>query len=212
MLKKLLLAGIAVVAVGGPVAVFSAADWWKSFRQSLAGSQTKDGSADDQRVAAAIPATSEQSSKPAIEGAPVADLAEVFRFDVTPSWVTQRWPRVSTGLANLQLEGYRVALVSGTRPTDLAGALTYYFNSAHQVQQITFRGTTGDTRSLVRMLTSRYRLARRITNDPGTVIYEAVNPVGKTTSMARIHQAAVVKADDPNRRYVVELVLERPKT
>jgi hypothetical protein len=212
MLKKLLLAGIAVVAVGGPVAVFSAADWWKSFRQSLAGSQTKDGSADDQRVAAAIPATSEQSSKPAIEGAPVADLAEVFRFDVTPSWVTQRWPRVSTGLANLQLEGYRVALVSGTRPTDLAGALTYYFNSAHQVQQITFRGTTGDTRSLVRMLTSRYRLARRITNDPGTVIYEAVNPVGKTTSMARIHQAAVVKADDPNRRYVVELVLERPRT
>jgi hypothetical protein len=212
MLKKLLLAGIAVVAVGGPVAVFSAADWWKSFRQSLAGSQTKDGSADDQRVAAAIPATSEKSSKPAIEGAPVADLAEVFRFDVTPSWVTQRWPRVSTGLANLQLEGYRVALVSGTRPTDLAGALTYYFNSAHQVQQITFRGTTGDTRSLVRMLTSRYRLARRITNDPGTVIYEAVNPVGKTTSMARIHQAAVVKADDPNRRYVVELVLERPKT
>lgn len=209
MFKKLLLAGVAVMAVGGPVAFFSAANWWKSFRQSLAGSPNRDAATD--QVTAAISAAPGQPPKPTIEGPPVGDLAEVFRFDVTPAWVTQRWPRVSTGLANLQLEGYRVALVSGTRPSDLAGALTYYFNSTHQVQQITFRGTTGDTSSLVRMLTSRYRLARKITNDPGTIIYEAVNPAGKATSMARIRQAAVVKVDDPNRRYVVELVLERPK-
>ena len=209
MLKKLLLAGVAVVAVGGPVAFFSAGNWWKSFRQSMAAPQSKDAATDP--LTAAIGTTPGQPPKPTIEGPPVADLAEVFRFDVTPAWVTQRWPRVSTGLANLQLEGYRVALVSGTRPTDLAGALTYYFNSTHQVQQITFRGTTGDTSNLVRMLTSRYRLARKITNDPGTIVYEAVNPAGKATSMLRIRQAAVVKLDDPNRRYVVELVLERPK-
>lgn len=212
MLKKLLLAGVVVVAVGGPVALFTAANWWKSFRQSLAGAENKESPADEQHITAAMGAAPGSSPKTAVEGAPVSDLAEVFRFDVTPAWVTQRWPRVSTGLANLQLEGYRVALVSGTRPTDLAGALTYYFNSGRQVQQITFRGTTGDAGNLLRLLTSRYHFAQRITNDPGTIIYEAVNSVGKATSMARIHQAAVVKADDPNRRYVVELVLERPKT
>ena len=42
-------------------------------------------------------------------------LDEVLRFDLTPDWILHRWPRVSTGLAQLDLQGYRVPLVSGTR-------------------------------------------------------------------------------------------------
>src|SRR5690606_17564890 len=43
------------------------------------------------------------------------DLAEPFRFDITPDWVFRRWQRVST-VSNLpDLQGYRVPLVTGTR-------------------------------------------------------------------------------------------------
>ena len=106
----------------------------------------------------------------------------MLRFDVTASWVMQHWPRVSTGLPYLQLQGYRVALVTGTRVTDLAGSLTYYFNAQQQVQRITFRGTTGDPSVLVALLAGRYGFARRVMNDPGVVLYEAVDsgnqPIG----------------------------------
>ncbi len=61
----------------------------------------------------------------------------MLRFDVTVEWVMQRWPRVSTGLPYLQLQGYRVPLVTGTKVADLAGSLTYYFNARQQVQRIT---------------------------------------------------------------------------
>ena len=67
----------------------------------------------------------------------------------TSAWVLARWPRVSTRLANLDLQGYRVPLVSGTADGDLAGSLTYYFNSQQRVQRITFIGSTGDARPLV---------------------------------------------------------------
>ena len=72
---------------------------------------------------------------------PLPSLAEVLRFDVTVEWVMQRWPRVTTGLPQLQLQGYRVPLVTGTSLSDVAGSLTYYFNARQQVQRITLRGT-----------------------------------------------------------------------
>src|SRR5687767_3347320 len=61
-----------------------------------------------------------------LEGPAVADLAEVLRFDITPAWLTQRWPRVMNARhAAGSLQAYRVPLVTGAKPTDLAGSLTY---------------------------------------------------------------------------------------
>ena len=74
----------------------------------------------------------------------VQDASSVFDFQITPEWIVAHWPAVSTGLAQLQLEGYRVPLVTGTAQHDLAGSLTYYFNAEQKLQQITFVGTTGD--------------------------------------------------------------------
>ena len=76
----------------------------------------------------------------------IQPLAAVFRCDITPPWVMSQWSRVSTGLAELDLHGYRVALISGTREGDLAGSLTYYFNIQQRLQRITFQGSTGDAR------------------------------------------------------------------
>ena len=61
----------------------------------------------------------------------------------------------STGLTYLQLQGYRVPLVTGTTLADVAGSLTYYFNAQQRVQRITFRGTTGDPSVLATLLAQR---------------------------------------------------------
>ena len=149
-----------------------------------------------------------------LEGAPTPDMAEVLRFDISPAWVLQRWPRVSTDLAYLQLHGYRVPLVTGTGQADVAGSLTYYFNPSQQVQQITLRGTTGDPRAIISLLTTRYNYVRRptndpgrlmISNDPGRLIYEAVNSSNKPIGTMVIQSAPVVRADRPYQRYAVDL-------
>ena len=94
----------------------------------------------------------------AVPAPPVVDLSEALRFEVTSAWVLGRWPRVTAGLPDEDLQGYRVALVTGTREDDLAGSLTYYFNKHQRCQRITFQGTTGDARKLIAYLTQSLRL------------------------------------------------------
>ena len=127
----------------------------------------------------------------------------MLRFDVSPAWVVARWPRVSTGLAQLQLQGYRVPLVTGTDQDDVAGSLTYYFNPKQQVQRLTFHGTTGDARSMVALLSTRFGLRRRLTNDPGVFLYETRNSRDEPTSFLWIRLAPVVKSTEPLDRYEV---------
>jgi hypothetical protein len=139
------------------------------------------------------------------------NLAEVLNFNVTPDWIMQRWPRVSTGLAQLQLQGYRVPLVTGIAQDDLAGSLTYYFNPNQQVQRITFLGNTGDWRKLASVLSAEHHLRRRLTNDPSLMVFESVHPNGKLASTCTIRTAPVVAASDAYHRFQVDLALERPR-
>jgi hypothetical protein len=138
------------------------------------------------------------------------DLDQVLRFDATVEWVMQRWPRVSTGLSYAQLQGYRVPLVTGTDMADVAGSLTYYFNAGQQVQRITFRGTTGDPTRLATLVATRFGFARRLTNDPGVVLYEAVDSSNRPAGTLRIRSAGVIKASQPYTRFEVDLVMDRP--
>jgi hypothetical protein len=129
---------------------------------------------------------------------------------VTPDWIVARWPRVSAGLAHLELQGYRVPLVTGTAEDDLAGALTYYFNPRQQLQRITFHGTTGDTRKLVALLSARFGFARRVVNDPGVFLYERPDSDGRPTSFLWLRPARVVRASEPHHRFEVAFLIERP--
>ena len=159
MLKKTVFIGVLLAAAfGGPVTMFRATDFWRNLH--LGGSSDK-ASATPSATANTTTALKpgDQSADPflapshpaalSVEGDRTPGLAEVLRFDVSPAWVLQRWPRVSTDLAVLQLHGYRVPLVTGTNQNDVAGSLTYYFNPSQQVQQITLRGTTGDPRAII---------------------------------------------------------------
>ncbi len=205
-----------MLAAGGPVTLFSTSDILGGMKRSwFASPATTAATATGQQPASvplpAAPVDSPVGIAPntAAEAIPMPSLAEVLRFDMTVEWVMQRWPRVSTGLPHLQLQGYRVPLVTGTSVADLAGSLTYYFNAQQQVQRITLRGTTGDPRVLVALLTGRYRFARRLTNDPGMVLYEAVDSSNRPAGSAKIRSAKVIKANQPHTRFEVDLVMDR---
>lgn len=137
------------------------------------------------------------------------DLAEVFRWDMTTSWILGRWPRVSAALADVELQGYRVPLVTGTATDDLAGSLTYYFNKRQRLQRITFFGTTGDSRRLVALLATKFSFVRELHDDPSLFLYR-VRSGRKVTSELRIKPAGVVRADAPYSRFDVALFIERP--
>jgi hypothetical protein len=107
------------------------------------------------------------------------------------------------------LLAYRVLLVTGAKESDLAGPLTYYFNSSQKLEQIHFQGTTGDYRPLVQHLTSQYGLVRRQTANPAEQVYE-IRRDGKAVSQLRIVTASFLEAAMPTARYHVELTLARP--
>jgi hypothetical protein len=218
MFKTFLWSGALLgIAFGIPIGLFQFSDFWNDLRAGKFGKS-------DKAVAtnSAAQATPESAQKPpanvitsptklAIDAAPVLGLDEVFRFDIAPADVLRRWPRVSTELPNLHLQGYRVPLVSGTDPTALAGALTYYFNPAQQVQRITFHGTTGDPRALILLLTNRYHYARRPNNDPSRLVYESVNSSRQLAGQVLIRSTPIVRQNDPFKRYDIDLSMDRPE-
>jgi hypothetical protein len=140
---------------------------------------------------------------------PVVDLAEALRFEATSAWVLGRWPRVTAGLPDEDLQGYRVALVTGTREDDLAGSLTYYFDKHQRCRRITFQGATGDTRKLIAFLTQRYGFKKQISNDPNLFLYQ-IRWNGSPLSELHIRPARVIRADAPLARFEVLLAMNDP--
>jgi len=228
MIKKAMLyAGGLMVAAGGPVTLFSGSDLVSGVKQRWLGNSPAAVSNPPQQPATAEPVLPAQSPANASPGAvwkdapiergvsaesrPSPTLAEAFRFDVTVNEIMQRWPRVSTGLPHLQLQGYRVPLVTGSRLTDVAGSLTYFFNVRQQVQQIAFRGTTGDPSELANYLARRFHFVRRLTEDPGVVLFEAVDSDNQPAGSLKIQSAKLIQADRPYSRYELDLVIHRPR-
>jgi uncharacterized protein DUF6690 len=140
----------------------------------------------------------------------IYQMEQVFQFNINPSWIMNRWPRVSTGMAQLQLQGYRVSLVTGTLPSDLAGSLTYYYNPKQVLEKITFSGTTGDASRLIQILTKQYGFARRLTNDGGVYLYQTADDKGQVQSVLKVRSTGVIKREDRHSRYQVDLMLRRP--
>lgn len=137
---------------------------------------------------------------------PFVDLTEAMRFDVTTPWLFGRWPRVTAGLPEGHLQGYRVPLVTGTSEQDIAGALTYYFNPGQRCEKITFQGSVGDPRKIVQYLVSTFDLQPYLSPNPGEHLYQT-RWNGQAVSYLRIKPVAVVKANSPHTRYDVQMVL-----
>ena len=142
-------------------------------------------------------------------GPPLVEIGEALRFDVTAAWVLGRWPRVTAGLPNEELQGYRVALVTGVQDDDLAGSLTYYFNKHQRCQRITFQGTTGDARKLVGYLMQRYGFRQQTSDDPNLYLYQ-IRWNGRALSELHIRPARIVRANAPLSRFEVLLAMNDP--
>jgi hypothetical protein len=139
----------------------------------------------------------------------VQPIQAALRWDVTPAWILGNWPRVSTSLAELDMQGYRVALVTGTTEGDLAGSLTYYFDREQRLQRIAFQGKTGDARPLVDWLTSKHQFTRMLGPDPQMFLYQAKQG-RQVISELRITNSPVVRQGQPHERFDVWLLMGRP--
>jgi hypothetical protein len=125
-------------------------------------------------------------------------LQEVLRFDISPTWVIQRFPQVATVTADTRLDGLRVPLVTGTTPTDLAGTLTYYFDHYKRVQRITVHAITGDPSRFLAELQHAYQLQQQPSLGGGLYVKKWN---GRPASLVYTALAPVISADNPYSRY-----------
>jgi hypothetical protein len=151
------------------------------------------------------------SSAPAEEIVAVAGpenlaLDDVFRFDLTPQMITQRWNRVTTGLGDVRYQGYRVPLVTGTTASDLAGSLTYYFDAQPRLRRITFLGTTGDPARVVQFVGGTFGFRRAQTGNPRVMTYRTHY---RWTGSLDITPAEVLDRNQAQTNYQIELAVER---
>jgi hypothetical protein len=135
------------------------------------------------------------------------DLRNVIRFDVTPDFVYRNFPRVSTVLSDLNYDGLRVSLVSGTQSYDVAGSLTYYFDSSKSLRRIQYQGVTGDSNPLVQLMIQHYRLnpERSLGGQLLTMRWN-----NRITSFIHVAPAPVVTAEQPNARFAFFLEINKP--
>jgi hypothetical protein len=222
MIKKssmLLMALPLIGAIAGPVAYFKLFDRSKSAASAsevpapTAQPTAYFGGGTVLAASSGTAAVSPASAGAAVPrtGVRVQDIGSVFNFEITPEWVLARWPNVSTGLAEIQLEGYRAPLVTGTAAHDLAGSLTYYFDARQKLQRIAFFGVTGDPRAVVGLLVNRFRMTRRLTNDPGLVVYQALESNQRLSGQINIRLAPAGDSAESYRRYNIEISLARPE-
>ncbi len=209
--RRTLVAGVLATAIGGPYLLSTqkipekARDLWASVADDkpdplldLSASYDPAGTTtSDANAPLRLP----------LAGKPVADMGEIFRFDISPEWVMARWPRVTSSLADIELNGLRVPLITGSKLDDVAGSLTYYFDNQRRVQRITFIGTTGDERRIAALVKEHYDLVPQPTL--GAALYvRSWNR--KPVSALRIEASPVVRADQPHSRFNVMLELNRP--
>ena len=142
-----------------------------------------------------------------LEFMPVTALNEIFRFDVGPEWVRQRWERVTIRNGESGLSGLRVPLVTGVNTYDLFGSLTYYFDSKKQLQKITFRGWTGDAQGLVQFVTSHYGFKNQPTAAAGLYVAKTWT---KSTGALYMQYPNVVRSENPTQQLALLLEINNP--
>lgn len=141
-----------------------------------------------------------------LDQTPVVQLAEVLRFDVSPEWVMSRFPRVSTLLSEMNLDGLRAPLITGSTPTDLAGTLTYYFDHYKRVKRITVHASVGDPSRFVMELQQGYHMSQEPSLG-GSLFVTKWN--GKPTNLLHVAPASVVYNDLAYARYNLFLELNQ---
>jgi hypothetical protein len=151
---------------------------------------------------AALGRVRRRTESPPIVGPPGAPLEHLLSFEITPEWVSENWSRVSTRLAELDLDGWRVAVATGTTATDLTGSITYYFDQKRRVQRITLHGYAADASRIVNMAASRFGM-QRIPSD-GQDLYTA-SIEGEPIGGLRVGHPPIVRKNGRSVEILMEL-------
>ena len=201
--RPLLFVGVLIAAIAVPyvmlddnLAKTARTQWGKLWGNS--GKENADPLADRTRLT--------NGSGAVTASAPGATIEEMFRFDIQPQWVVNHWPRVSTVAGDTKQLGMRVAVATGTRPDDVAGSLTYYFDDHHELQRITFSGLTGDARRLLAAVVTPNGLKSQPTT--GAAYYLAGDPK-KPTSQVTVRHLPIIRAEEQRARQEVTVDLKR---
>ncbi len=155
---------------------------------------------------------STQSSPTAFENVAVTnptlrDLRQFVRFDITPGWVTNTFPRVGTVLSNVQMDGLRAPVVTGTSATDFAGTVDFYFDRMQQPRRIILQGHCGDPSVLASLLLQSYNLQP----EPALGGHLYVNRWNnRVTSVAMFQPAPIIYAQDPYQKFSVFIEVNQP--
>ena len=152
-------------------------------------------------------AAASSQAAPVLSVTQINSLAEVLRFDIPPAWVMQNFPTVNTGVGDMNLDGLRVPLITGTRPDDLVGTLTYYFDRFQRVQRISLHAVTGDPTRIGNEIQRNYRLQQQPALGGG--LYTTTWN-GTPTSILHITPATVITAEQQNARFTVFLEINQP--
>lgn len=142
----------------------------------------------------------------AVPGPEISDFGEVFRFDISPQSITQRWSRVATGLSDVRFQGYRVPLMTGTSDSDLAGSLTYYFDGQPKLRRITFLGTTANPQRLIDFLSRKYGFRRFQNRNARVTAYRVRYP---HSGLLQISTAEILDKNLASTNYRIDLSLGR---
>jgi hypothetical protein len=145
---------------------------------------------------------------PHATGTVLQPLAQLLRFDLLPGWIMQQFPQVWTHQVTGDETAYRVTLVSGTRPTDITGALTYVFHQQQGLQRIQLDGQTGDPSELIAVVAQYHGLR----NEPalGTSILVSRGPKRQPISILRIQPGSRILHSRSYQRFQIALELNRP--
>lgn len=215
--RPIALTGLVGAAFGAPYVISNAPDGWGP--NQTAESQTAEAS----QTAPADPSLLERpkldalhgpgaelySSPAPLEGRRNLPLAELLHWNVSKDWVYQGWARKSTGLADPGLFGVRVPVVTGAAMTDVAGALSYYFDNAGRLQRIRLHGRTADTTELVHLATTRFGMRPALAHTPGQQYFEAVEGE-RIRSVLKTTPEAVLWSTSPHGSFRVDLEVNRP--
>ena len=149
----------------------------------------------------------QQQPNLAIGGGAVNDLREVLRFDIVPGWLPQRFARVSTVTSNVQMDGRRVPLITGTQSKDIAGSLTYFFDASQALKRINLHGLTGDPTNLSNLMVQFYQLKPEQSLG-GQLFTTRWN--NRITSVMHVAPAPIIYAGADHSKYIIFLELNQP--
>jgi len=227
--RTLAMPTLLAASVAVPYVATNAPEWTEQVRKSTAAAPAAPAAPAHQFAAASTHAANGNATQPAHAvpphqaGAPIPpshlqmapdptySLSEVLRFDITKDWVYQRWERKSTALADLDLFGVRVPLVTGKNVYDIAGSLTYFFGADGRVKRISFRGRTGDTTQLAMLLHQRFGLQAAPSVIAGQQLLQ-VRQGDDVISELRTQTAPVLWSNSPHESFSVEFELQEPAT